>query len=91
MSLRDVYFMEFGEDFQGTRAHSAEEDAMATVRCFMEGYVPINLHKIHQSNESHFDDALKLKDQDGKQMFYCNKDRAFKDSKNNKCNCLSCT
>jgi hypothetical protein len=94
MSLRDIYFLEFGEDFQGLKTHSPEKDAEATVRCFLEGYVKRNIHKITQDNKKHFeifDEAIKLKSQDKKQLFYCNTERLFKDANKGKCNCVSCT
>ncbi len=64
MSLRDMYFMEFNEDFQGTQTHSAVEDAKATLRIFMEGYIKRNEKKETRGDSTYsevFYDATKLK------------------------------
>ncbi|CAL8087409.1 unnamed protein product [Orchesella dallaii] len=63
MSLRDVYFMEFGEDFQGNQVHSAEKDATATIKIFVKAYVRRNLNSATRNDPHHFeifDNAVKF-------------------------------
>lgn len=90
MSLRDVYFMEFHQDIQGIKSHSAEIDARATIKVFLEGYCrrmknhPMN-HDRHYYET--FDDAVKLKKMDQKKNYFCNTDKIFKSQK---CDCREC-
>lgn len=55
MSLRDTYFMEFKEDFQGNKTHSAENDARATMRLFISGYVKRNFGKATMNDRNYFE------------------------------------
>lgn len=92
MSLRDIYFLEFSEDFQGTVTHSAEADARATIKIFMEGYTKRIIKKpgFSEYDFEKFDDAVKLKEMDEKCLFFCNTDKRFKNSNFKKCDCLQC-
>ncbi|CAL8113461.1 unnamed protein product [Orchesella dallaii] len=94
MSLRDMYFLGFNEDFQGNKVHSAETDAQATVKVFVRGYVRRNLQKMTRNDPHYFEcfnDAKALKKMDAIGMFYCNRDKKFKNWKESTCKCSSCS
>lgn len=92
MSLRDMYFMEFNEDFQGTAVHSAKDDAVATLRIFQEGYVKRMQNKPTRDNQEYFEtfDSIQLKKMDKEMKYFCNIDKVFKDWNVKKCLCVSC-
>lgn len=90
MSLRDIYFLEFNQDMQGIRSHSAEEDARATIKIFLDGYCKRMKDNPENTNRHYyalFDNAIKMKKMDDQKKYFCNSDKKFKTTK---CNCNEC-
>lgn len=83
MSLRDVYFYHFKEDFQFKKPHNAITDAIYTMKIFMEGYIPLKkrfgfVNVRHNVEEIDFSQAIKLKDMDKLGKRFCMPSNEFK-------------
>lgn len=95
MSLRDMYFFNFKEDFQHEKPHDCTKDAVATIKVFnayrkikKSGYGGVHGDPSCRENVEDYDfsHTPNLKSKEKKVFFYCKTNKVFK----NGCECEYC-
>jgi hypothetical protein len=80
MSLRDMFFYHFEDDCQ-SEAHNAENDAINTMKVFINGYISEKYYSSFWSPEGRkivdFDDSVNLNAQAKQGLIWCSKEKRF--------------